>query len=83
MCGGRGGHTVDEGEDGRRGGEVRGETEVRVLGGHDGEEAAADSGRVGEGTVAVGAGGVGHCGVCGVWGVWGRMILAERGISSE
>lgn len=69
MCGGRRGHTIDEGEDVRRGGEVRGETEVRVLGGHDGEEAAADGSRVGEGTVTVGAGGVGHCGGGGMRGV--------------
>lgn len=51
-----------------------------MLGGHDGEEAAANGSRVGEGAVAVGAGGVGHCGG-GVCGVCGRMIFAERGIS--
>lgn len=57
-----GGLTVDEREYGGRGGEVGGETEIRMLGGHDREEAAANGGLVGERAVAVGAGGVGHCG---------------------
>lgn len=56
--GGRG--TVDEGED--LGGvcEVGGDAEVGLFAGHDGEEAAADLGRVRFGTGLVGAHCVGH-----------------------